>query len=217
MACRGFQIFTLTKNLYISNIPATMRASSVFTKPLVTVSKAYEDNVSKNSPTWLPICTHQSMVTQSSIRHFSSAVNDDTVSALPDPLEMQDGVMSNINKQITEASHGRLFAVIHIAGKQFKVTSEDLILILANKHFADVGERIVLNKVLLVAGKDFTMVGRPLLHNVRVEATVIEKTLSHPKIWFKYARRKNWRYTALLQDFRTILRINSIEVESEVD
>lgn len=56
-------------------------------------------------------------------------------------------MLTNINQQIADTSHGRLFAVIHIAGRQFKVTSEDILLILANKSFPDVGEKIILSKV----------------------------------------------------------------------
>ena len=41
---------------------------------------------------------------------------------------------------------GRLFAVVHIGGKQRKVTREDIIIV--DKHLAaDVGQRIRLNKV----------------------------------------------------------------------
>ncbi|KAF6027288.1 MRPL21 [Bugula neritina] len=126
------------------------------------------------------------------------------------------GVADRINEQISQNSHGRLFAVIYIGGHQFKVTTEDLLLIRTNRRFPDVGDRICIEKVLLVGGKDFTMVGRPLLNNVRVEATVVEKTLSHRKIWFYFIRRKGVKKLKLIQDFLTVIRINSIEV-SEVE
>ena len=50
---------------------------------------------------------------------------------------------------------------------------------------------------MCVGGKDFTLYGRPLLHRdlVNVEATVIEKTLSHTVIDFYNRRRKNSRRT----------------------
>jgi len=112
-----------------------------------------------------------------------------------------------------EGATGRLFAVVHAAGKQRKVTVEDIIVI-DRPMDADVGERIRLNKVLLVGGRDFTVVGRPVLSasQARVEATVIEKTLSHGKIIFWYHRRENNRYFRLRKEPFTFLRINSIEL-----
>lgn len=70
--------------------------------------------------------------------------------------------MENINDQIKASETGRLFAVLHIGGKQKKVTTEDIIYL--EKHLeADIGERIRLNKVMMVGGKDFTLIGRPVL------------------------------------------------------
>jgi len=123
-------------------------------------------------------------------------------------------VAEQINKELRPGgATSRLFAVIHAAGKQRKVTVEDII-ILDKPVDADVGERIRLNKVLLVGGKDFTVIGRPVLSasQARVEATVIEKTLSHGKIMFWYHRRQNHRVFKLNKDQYTVLRINSIEL-----
>jgi large subunit ribosomal protein L21 len=49
--------------------------------------------------------------------------------------------------------------------------------------------------VLLVGGRDFTIAGKPLVSKelVRIEATVIEKTLSNNVIVFRYKPRKNNR------------------------
>lgn len=56
-------------------------------------------------------------------------------------------MFTNVNQQVADRSYGRLFAVVYIASRQFKVTAEDIIMILANPSFPDVGEKIVLNKV----------------------------------------------------------------------
>ncbi len=55
--------------------------------------------------------------------------------------------MERVNSQLLTNDPGRLFAVIHMTGKQRKVTVEDII-VLQNHLEADVGERIILNKVL---------------------------------------------------------------------
>ena len=55
-------------------------------------------------------------------------------------------VSDRVNTQLTSQNTGRLFAVVHVAGKQRKVTEEDIVIL--DKHIvADIGQRIRLNKV----------------------------------------------------------------------
>ncbi|XP_004481725.1 large ribosomal subunit protein bL21m [Dasypus novemcinctus] len=135
---------------------------------------------------------------------------------LPDPAEEarhHAEVVGRVNELIATGQYGRLFAVVHFAGRQWKVTSEDLILI-ENELDVACGERIRLEKVLLVGADDFTLLGKPLLGKdlVRVEATVIEKTESWPKIYMKFLRRKNFRKKKVTVTPQTVLRINTVEV-----
>nr|KAF6438257.1 mitochondrial ribosomal protein L21 [Molossus molossus] len=135
---------------------------------------------------------------------------------LPDPAEEtrhHAGVVEKVNELIATGRHGRLFAVVHFASHQWKVTSEDLILI-ENELDVACGERIRLEKVLLVGADDFTLVGKPLLGKglVRVEATVIEKTESWPKVNMKFKKRKNYRKKKIIVSPQTVLRINTIEI-----
>lgn len=55
-------------------------------------------------------------------------------------------VVEKVNELIARGQYGRLFAVVHFASHQWKVTSEDLILI-ENKLDIACGERIRLEKV----------------------------------------------------------------------
>lgn len=89
----------------------------------------------------------------------------------------------------------RNFAVVHLAGKQFKVTTDDLVMIKTPLFGAEVGDLLRLEKVLLLGAKDFTLVGRPLLDKriACVEALVVEKTLEHPNLWFQFHRRRRHR------------------------
>ncbi|XP_003419582.1 large ribosomal subunit protein bL21m [Loxodonta africana] len=135
---------------------------------------------------------------------------------LPDPVEEvkhHAEVVGKVNELIATGQYGRLFAVVHFAGHQWKVTSEDLILI-ENELDAACGERIRLEKVLLVGSDNFTLVGKPLLGKdlVRVEATVIEKTESWPKINMKFKKRRNYRRKKIIVTAQTVLRINTIEI-----
>ncbi|XP_032895064.1 39S ribosomal protein L21, mitochondrial [Amblyraja radiata] len=135
---------------------------------------------------------------------------------LPDPIEEAKHhleVVQNVKELITAGAYGRLFAVVHFASRQWKVTNEDLILI-ENHIEAGCGDRIRLEKVLLVGGDDFTLIGRPLLGRdlVRVEATVVEKTESWPRIHFRFKRRKRYRRKNINIQPQTVLRINTIEI-----
>lgn len=135
----------------------------------------------------------------------------------PVPEEEQRGrhaaVVSAVNRRIHQQDFGRLFAVVHFAGRQWKVTDEDLILI-ENHVEAECGDRIRMEKVLLVGAEDFTVMGRPLLGRdlVRVEATVIEKTESWPKVHMKFWKRHRFQRKKIIIQPQTVLRINSIEL-----
>jgi hypothetical protein len=55
-------------------------------------------------------------------------------------------IFSKVNKQLQQQREGRLFAVVHICGKQFKVTTEDIIII--EGHWApQIGDKLKLEKV----------------------------------------------------------------------
>lgn len=81
------------------------------------------------------------------------------------------------------------------------------------------GQRIKLDKVLLIGSKDFTLMGRPLLpkdlHSV--EATVVEKNLSQTKICQKFRKRQQYLRHFFHREYQTTLRINQVEVVKKVD
>lgn len=108
-----------------------------------------------------------------------------------------------IAKQAEDKSQ-RLFAVIHLQTKQFKVVEGDIIHVENNipLMFNDkiklekVGFLIVfkylLLQVLAVGGPNFTLIGRPTLNRdlVSVNATVIEKTVTSPDIKYLHVGGK---------------------------
>ncbi|XP_011383095.2 39S ribosomal protein L21, mitochondrial [Pteropus vampyrus] len=69
-------------------------------------------------------------------------------------------------------------------------------------------------QVLLVGADNFTLLGKPLLGKdlVRVEATVIEKTESWPRVNMKFKKRKNYKKKKIIVAPQTVLRINSVEI-----
>ncbi|CAH1370448.1 hypothetical protein MTP99_012032 [Tenebrio molitor] len=148
-------------------------------------------------------------------------------SNVPTPYEIVDaqedrktyqGTIDNVNRQVSERKQGRIFAVVHVAGKQFKITEGD-VFVIEGYWPPDAGDRISLDKVLLVGANDFTLIGRPLVQKglVRVEATVIEKTLSHTKTHFRKKRRKQYMRINFYRIPQTMLRVNRIEIVGEVN
>uniref|UniRef100_A0A673GNI4 Large ribosomal subunit protein bL21m n=1 Tax=Sinocyclocheilus rhinocerous TaxID=307959 RepID=A0A673GNI4_9TELE len=114
-----------------------------------------------------------------------------------DPEEEErrhQAVVQKVNGLIEKGECGRLFAVVHFASRQWKVTNEDLILI-ENHIDAACGDSIRMEKVLLVGGNDFTLIGKPLLGRdlVQVHATVIEKTESWPMVHMRFWKRHRFQ------------------------
>ncbi|KAI8041595.1 39S ribosomal protein L21, mitochondrial [Drosophila gunungcola] len=127
-------------------------------------------------------------------------------------------ICERINRQVAKSEQGRLFAVVHLCGKQFKVTPGDIVLV-EGYWPPTTGDEISLDKVLLAGARDFTLVGRPILEPglVTVKATVVEKTLSHTKTHFRKKRRKQYMRINFQRSPHTMLRINSIELARPVD
>lgn len=110
----------------------------------------------------------------------------------PDIIVFSD-VIDKVNSQISTGTTGRLFAIVQICGKQFKVTENDVIII-QGRWPPNIGDKLTLEKVLLVGSNDFTLIGRPLLNReqISVDVTVVEKSLSHTKTRFLKKRRKQY-------------------------
>uniref|UniRef100_A0A671QJG5 Large ribosomal subunit protein bL21m n=1 Tax=Sinocyclocheilus anshuiensis TaxID=1608454 RepID=A0A671QJG5_9TELE len=137
-----------------------------------------------------------------------------------DPEEEErrhQAVVQKVNGLIEKGECGRLFAVVHFASRQWKVTDEDLILI-ENHIDAACGDRIRMEKVLLVGGNDFTLVGKPLLSRdlVQVHATVIEKTESWPMVHMRFWKRHRFQRKRIIIQPQTVLRINTIDVSPKL-
>ncbi|CAH0382627.1 unnamed protein product [Bemisia tabaci] len=135
---------------------------------------------------------------------------------IPDEItkenQFRDRIVSKVNYQIQQQSHGRLFAIVLLAGKQFKITDEDL-LVIEGYWQPTVGDKLKLEKVLLVGGHDFTLLGTPVLSRdlVSVTATVVEKKLGVTKTRFRKQPRKQYERTRFVRKEETMLRINRVE------
>ena len=81
-----------------------------------------------------------------------------------------------------------------------------------------IGKKIILQKILALGGRDFTLLGRPVLplDLANVEATVIEKSLSRTKVHQLFKKRERKRWMTFNRTRQTLLRINNITVTGRV-
>lgn len=131
--------------------------------------------------------------------------------------ETTKDVINTCNKLI-ESKTSRNFAIVHLLGKQWRVTDGDL-LVVEGYWPPNIGDKITLDKVLLAATKDFSLIGRPLVQPglVTVTATIISKGLSHTRTHFKKKRRKQFMRINFQRAQQTMLRINSIKIANKIN
>lgn len=126
-------------------------------------------------------------------------------------------IITSCNKLI-EGRSSRSFAIVHLLGKQWRVTDGDL-LVVEGYWPPNIGDKITLDKVLLAATKDFSLIGRPIVQPglVTITATIISKGLSHTRTHFKKKRRKQYMRINFQRAQQTMLRINSVVINNKVN
>ncbi|XP_015786250.1 39S ribosomal protein L21, mitochondrial [Tetranychus urticae] len=121
---------------------------------------------------------------------------------------------NKVNTTIDATSRDRHFAVVYMYSKQKLVTEGDMFYLYKDVP-ANLGDKIKLEKIMLVGNDKLTLVGRPLLDRdlVHVEATVIEKTHSHTFMGLLARKRSHcFRRYYFQRHPLTILRINEIRI-----
>jgi large subunit ribosomal protein L21 len=101
-----------------------------------------------------------------------------------------------------------MYAVIKTGGKQYRVSPGDSIEV--EKLPYDVGAKIELDQVLLVAGDSQASIGQPLVDGARVKATVTRQAKGRKVIVFKYRSSKRYRRKKGHRQHLTRLRIDEI-------
>ncbi len=84
-----------------------------------------------------------------------------------------------------------MYAVVEIAGKQFKVSPNDTIKVPTLKEKA--GAKITFDRVLLVGSDKEIRVGTPVVDGAKVEGTVVDLGREKKVVVFKKKRRKGYR------------------------
>ncbi len=101
-----------------------------------------------------------------------------------------------------------MLAVVEIAGKQFNVTENKNVKV--PKLQAKVGDKVKLEKVMLVEGEKAKSVGNSLVKGAFVEATVIKHDREDKIIVFRKKRKKNFKVKNGHRQEYTTIHIDSI-------
>ncbi len=102
-----------------------------------------------------------------------------------------------------------MYAIVRTGGKQYRVEAGDTIYV--ERLSADVGKKITLDDVLLVAGDGEARIGTPRLEKAAVVGTVVDQGRDHKIRVFKYKKRKHYRRTRGHRQSYTALRIEAIQ------
>ncbi len=101
-----------------------------------------------------------------------------------------------------------MYAVIETGGKQYKVQVGDTVDVEIMK--ANIGDKVELSRVLLVADGENIQVGQPVVSSAVVSATVVQQVRGPKVIIFKYRPKQRFRHkTGHRQDY-TRLHIDEI-------
>lgn len=84
-----------------------------------------------------------------------------------------------------------MYAVVEIAGQQYKVAKSDKIHI--PRLESEIGVKVKFDKVLLMGDDKQTRIGTPYLDGSSVEATILGHMKDDKVIVFKKKRRKGYR------------------------
>jgi len=102
-----------------------------------------------------------------------------------------------------------MYAVVSTGGKQYKVQKGETLRI--EKIPGEVGGKVTLDKVLLVADGENIRVGRPVIEKAAVQASIVKQDKAKKILVFKYKRRKRYRRKAGHRQPYTAIRIDGIE------
>ena len=101
-----------------------------------------------------------------------------------------------------------MYAIVEIAGQQFKVTNGQQIFV--NRLQDEEGTKVSFNKVLLIDNEGAVKVGTPTIEGACVEATIKEHLKGKKVIVFKKKRRKGYQTTNGSRQYLSKIVIDNI-------
>lgn len=125
------------------------------------------------------------------------------------PPRAEDATIVVADSEEPPAKREEIFAVVMIGGRQY-IVFPGRFLYTQRLKGANVNDKIVLKKVLLVGTKTVTYVGKPVVTDAAVHAVVEEQGLDSKVIVYKYKRKKNYRRNIGHRQPNTRIRITGI-------
>ncbi|MCH7401129.1 50S ribosomal protein L21 [Belliella kenyensis] len=97
-----------------------------------------------------------------------------------------------------------MYAIVNIAGKQFKVTKDQYVY--APKLQGEAGASVEFDQVLLAEDNGTVSIGAPLLSGAKVSGKILDHVRGNKVIVFKKKRRKGYKKkNGHRQDFTKVL------------
>ncbi|XP_041018616.1 50S ribosomal protein L21, chloroplastic-like [Juglans microcarpa x Juglans regia] len=161
----------------------------------------------------LSFSPHKLSLSSSSSRAFpllckSSDSNAAVLESEPGPTEVEAAQIVQISpEQVPKREE--VFAVVMIGSRQYIVFPGRFIYTQRLKG-ANVNDKIILNKVLLIGTRTTTYIGKPVVTNAAVHAVVEEQGLNPKVVVFKYKKKKNYRRNIGHRQPNTRIRITGI-------
>ena len=101
-----------------------------------------------------------------------------------------------------------MYAIVDIAGQQFKVEKDQKVYV--HRLDAEAGKKVNFDRVLLIDDKGKVNIGAPAIEGAQVSATVLEHLKGDKVIVFKKKRRKGYRKKNGHRQYLTEIQINEI-------
>ena len=101
-----------------------------------------------------------------------------------------------------------MYAIIEVGSKQYNVSKDDVIEV--NKQAVAKGDKISIDKVLLVSDGKKVQIGQPYVDGAKVEAVVVKQMMGEKTTAYKHRRRKNSHWEKGHRAQLTELKIKAI-------
>ncbi len=102
-----------------------------------------------------------------------------------------------------------MYAIIEVGGKQFRVEKDEVLDV--EKLIIDPGEKLVLDKVLLVASGDNVDIGQPYLKGASVTCACVDQVKGEKIVSYKYRRRKSSHWKKGHRQQLTRIKVDEIK------
>ena len=103
-----------------------------------------------------------------------------------------------------------MYAIVEIAGKQFKVEKDQKLYVHRLKE--DEGKKVTFDNVLMIDNKDKISFGSPMISGAQVGAKILKHLKSDKVIVFKKKRRKGYRVKNGHRQLLTQIQISDISL-----